>query len=184
MVEQQSAEKKGYKWYIINTISNYERKVIEGIKAKIKGTPFEEDVADFFVPEAREERRTEDGKKRIIRRKVMPGYLLIQMRYSDALWEHIRNVTGILRGSRGFAKPIPVKEDELTILRRNIGEKVEAPKIELKKGDRIKVVSGPFVDFVGVVEEVNEPQRRVKVTVEVFGRPTYLELSYDEVERV
>ncbi len=183
-MEQQSEEKKGYRWYIINTISNYEKKVIEGIKAKIKGTPFEDDIGEFFIPEVREERKTPDGKKKLVRRKMMPGYLLVQMRYSDDLWAHIRNVTGIMRGGRGFNKPIPVKEDELANLRRRLGEKMEVPKIELQKGDKVRVISGPFVDFVGVVEDVNEAQRKLKVTVEVFGRPTYLEVSYDEVEKV
>ncbi len=171
-------------WYIIQTFSGFEHKVAETLKDLIKTQQLEDKINDVLVP-THEVTEVKRGKRIQRNRKYFPSYVLVKMEMSKELYHMIKNiqkVTGFL-GTTGT--PVPVPEREIDKILGNIKEGTLAPKtkVSFDVGEQVKVCEGPFASFNGLVEEVDEDKSRLKVSVSIFGRPTPIELEYNQVEK-
>jgi transcriptional antiterminator NusG len=175
-----------HKWYIVHAYSNFEKKVAEQLRDQARQQGLEDAFSEILVP-------TEDvveirrGKKINAERKFFPGYVLVKMEMTDQAYHLVKNtpkVTGFL-GSAGGTKPLPVSEREVQNIIGQVEEGVERPKptIRFDIGENVKVIDGPFASFDGQVESVDEENARLRVAVSIFGRPTPVDLEYNQVEK-
>ncbi len=172
------------RWYIVNTYSNFEKKVAESIREKADQTGLAEEFEEVLVPteEVVEMRR---GRKVTSERKFFPGYVLLKANLTDEAYHLVKEtpkVTGFL-GSQ--AKPVPVSQAEIDRILSQVQEGIDSPKptILFEIGEQVRVMDGPFQSFTGTVEEVDEERARLKVEVSIFGRATPVELEYAQVEK-
>ncbi len=172
------------RWYSVSVLSNFEKKIAEQIRQAVIDGGLEEEFGEVLVPteEVIEVRR---GKKVTSERRFMPGYVLVQMEMSNRgyhLVSSINRVTGFL-GPQG--KPMPMRDAEVNAILNRVEEGEIAPRnlIRFEIGEKVKVTDGPFDGFDGMVEEVDEPHNRLKVTVSIFGRATPVELEFTQVTK-
>ena len=172
------------RWYSVSVLSNFEKKIAEQIRTTAEEQGLSEQIDEVLVPteEVIEVRR---GKKVTAERRFMPGYVLVHMEMSDEgyhLINSINRVTGFL-GPQG--RPMPMRDAEVQQILGRVEEGQEAPKllISFEIGEKVKVNDGPFEDFDGTVEEVDDENQRLKVTVSIFGRATPVELEYTQVTK-
>jgi transcriptional antiterminator NusG len=174
----------GMDWYIIHTYSGFENKVKESLRSRAEAFGFGERIGEILIP-------TEDvvemrsGKKVTSKRMLYPGYVLVQLLMDDELWHVVKNtprVTGFVGGGQ---VPTPLTADEVnqTLYRQKTSAEKPRPKMTFEKNDRVKIIDGPFSNFSGSVEEVNEDRNTLKVMVTIFGRGTPVELEYIQVEK-
>ena len=171
-------------WYIVQTFSGFEQKVADVINDSIKNQDLSEKIEDVLVP-MHEVTEVKRGKRVQRKKKYFPSYILVKMEMNKDLYHMIKNiqkVTGFL-GSTG--KPVPVRDGEIDKIMGNIKEGKLAPKTQItfEIGEQVKVCEGPFASFSGLVEEVDEEKSRLKVSVSIFGRPTPIDLEYNQVEK-
>ena len=171
-------------WYIVQTFSGFEQKVADIIKDNIKNKDLSDKIEDVLVP-MHEVTEVKRGKRVQRKKKYYPSYILVKMEMNQELYHMVKNiqkVTGFL-GSTGT--PVPVQEKEIEKIMGNIKEGNLAPKtlITFDIGEQVKVCEGPFASFSGLVEEVDEEKSRLKVSVSIFGRPTPIDLEYNQVEK-
>ena len=171
-------------WYIIQTFSGFEQKVAEVLKENIKIKELTDKIEKVEVP-MHEVTEVKKGKRVKRKKKYFPSYVLVKMEMNKEIYHMIKNiqkVTGFL-GTTG--KPIPVPEKEIDKIMGNIreGSLAPKPKISFDIGEQVKVCEGPFASFSGLVEEVDEDKLRLKVSVSIFGRPTPIDLEYNQVEK-
>lgn len=176
-----------HKWYIVHAHSNFEKKVAQHLRDQARQQGLEENFSEVMVPteEVVEVRR---GRKVNSERKFFPGYVLVKMELTDEAYHLVKNtpkVTGFL-GSQGGTRPLPVSDKEVERIIGAVEEGVERPKptITFDIGENVKVTDGPFASFDGVVESVDEERTRLRVAVSIFGRPTPVDLEYNQVEKV
>ena len=172
------------RWYSVSVLSNFEKKIAETIRQKAEEQGLSEQIDEVLVPteEVIEVRR---NKKVTAERRFMPGYVLVHMELSDEgyhLINSINRVTGFL-GPQG--RPMPMRDAEVQAILGRVEEGQEAPRtlINFEIGEKVKVTDGPFEDFEGMVEEVDEEAQRLKVTVSIFGRETPVELEFTQVTK-
>jgi len=172
------------RWYSVSVLSNFEKKIAEQIKAAVAENGLEDEIEEVLVPEEEviEVRR---GKKVTVPRRFMPGYVLVRMEMTDRgyhLINSINRVTGFL-GPQG--RPMPMRDDEVNQILNRVEEGVEAPRslITYEVGEQVNVTDGPFEGFAGMVEEVDDDNQRLKVTVSIFGRATPVELEFTQVSK-
>jgi len=171
-------------WYIVQTFSGFEQKVADIIKDNIKNKDLNDKIEDVLVP-MHEVTEVKRGKRVQRKKKYFPSYILVKMEMNKELYHMVKNiqkVTGFL-GSTGT--PVPVQEKEIDKIMGNIKEGKLAPKTQITFdiGEQVKVCEGPFASFSGLVEEVDEEKSRLKVSVSIFGRPTPIDLEYNQVEK-
>ena len=172
------------RWYSVSVLSNFEKKIAETIRQKVEEQGLGDQIGEVLVPteEVIEVRR---NKKVTAERRFMPGYVLVHMELSDEgyhLINSINRVTGFL-GPQG--RPMPMRDAEVQAILGRVEEGQEAPRtlIHFEIGEKVKVSDGPFEDFDGMVEEVDEEHQRLKVTVSIFGRATPVELDFSQIEK-
>ena len=172
------------RWYSVSVLSNFEKKVAEQIRTAVVEAGLEEEIEEVLVPteEVLEVRR---GKKVTSERRFMPGYVLVRMEMTSRgyhLISSINRVTGFL-GPQG--KPMPMRDAEVNQILNRVEEGEAAPRnlIRFDIGEKVKVTDGPFEGFDGMVEEVDDDQSRLKVSVSIFGRATPVELEYTQVTK-
>ena len=172
------------RWYSVSVLSNFEKKIAEQIRHSVVDAGLEDQIEEVLVPteEVIEIRR---GKKVTAERRFMPGYVLVRMEMSDEgyhLINSINRVTGFL-GPQG--RPMPMRDSEVQAILGRVEEGESAPKllISFEVGEQVKVNDGPFEDFDGTVEDVDDENQRLKVTVSIFGRATPVELEFTQVSK-
>jgi len=172
------------RWYSVSVLSNFEKKIAEQIKTAAADAGLEEQIEEVLVPteEVIEVRR---NKKVTAERRFMPGYVLVRMDMTDKgyhLINSINRVTGFL-GPQG--KPMPMRDEEVNAILNRVEEGEQAPRtlIHFETGEKVAVTDGPFEGFDGMVEEVDDDNQRLKVTVSIFGRATPVELEYTQVSK-
>ncbi|TRD15638.1 transcription termination/antitermination protein NusG [Palleronia caenipelagi] len=172
------------RWYSVSVLSNFEKKIAEQIRSEVAEKGLEDQIDEVLVPteEVIEVRR---GKKVTTERRFMPGYVLVHMEMSDRgfhLINSINRVTGFL-GQQG--KPMPMRDSEVEAILGRVQEGEEQPRIEIsfESGEKVKVTDGPFEGFDGVVEDVDDANQRLKVSVSIFGRATPVDLEYTQVSK-
>jgi transcriptional antiterminator NusG len=180
MSEVPTMEKK---WYVIHTLSGQEHRVKETLANKIKISEMDELVSQVLIP-SENVAEVKGGKKTISSRKFFPGYLLVEMVLTDETYYFIRQTPGVI-GFIGSGTPIPLQEHEIQDILVQIEAKKEKvkPKVLFDLGETIKITDGPFVNFNGVIDEVNPDKGKLKVLVSIFGRSTPVELEYWQVEK-
>ncbi|MFZ8879968.1 MAG: transcription termination/antitermination protein NusG [Paracoccaceae bacterium] len=172
------------RWYSVSVLSNFEKKIAEQIRTSVIETGLEDEIEEVLVPteEVIEVRR---GKKVTTERRFMPGYVLVRMEMSDQgyhLINSMNRVTGFL-GPQG--RPMPMRDAEVNAILNRVQEGEEAPRtlLTFEVGEKVKVNDGPFEDFDGLVEFVDDANQRLKVTVSIFGRETPVELEFTQVSK-
>ena len=172
-------------WFVIHTYSGFERKVKLSIEEQFGHSQYGDCFGEVVIP-TEEVVEVRKGKKKVSSRKFFPGYILINVEMNQDIWYMIKNtpkVTGFLGGG---SEPVPLSEGEVkTIMDQIKGESARPkPKFSFEKGENIRVVDGPFLNFNGVVEDVNHDKGKVRVMVSIFGRATPVELEFPQIERV
>ena len=172
------------RWYSVSVLSNFEKRVAETIKEAIIQNSLEDEIEEVLVP-TEEVLEVRKGKKVQSERRFMPGYVLVRMRMTDKSYHLIKDtnrVTGFL-GQQG--KPMPLSDSEVARLLNQVEEGTEKPRalISFETGESVNVTDGPFEGFSGLVEEVDETNNRLKVSVSIFGRATPVELEYGQVQK-
>ena len=182
-METTSSDK--HKWYVVHCHSGYEKKVGDSILNEAKKLELEEMISEVSVPTQAvvEVRR---GVRINSEKKFFPGYVLVKMVMNDDTWHFIRNISKVSNFLGTKDKPIAISEREVSKLLQDISEGVDSPKpkFEYEVGEQIKVSDGPFASFSGIIEEVDSGRQKLKVSVSIFGRPTPVDLEYNQVEKV
>jgi transcriptional antiterminator NusG len=171
-------------WYIVHTYSGFEAKVKESLKQRVDAMGMGAEIEDILIP-TEEVVEVRDGKKTRSTRKFFPGYVLVKMTMSDRAWHVVKNtpkVTGFVGTGN---KPVPLSKSEVDRIVRQISVAAEKPKpkLEFSIGETVRITDGPFSNFTGQVDEVNEDRSTLKVMVTIFGRATPVELKFLQVER-
>ncbi|MDT8344855.1 MAG: transcription termination/antitermination protein NusG [Thermohalobaculum sp.] len=172
------------RWYSVHVLSNFEKKVAEAIRDAVRQQGLEDEIEDVMVPteEVVEIRR---GQKINVERRFMPGYVLVKMQMTDRAYHAINDiprVTGFL-GPQG--RPTPLRDSEVARILNQVEEGLERPRpsITFEIGEQVSVTDGPFEGFTGLVEDVDEGNSRLKVSVSIFGRATPVDLEYSQVSK-
>lgn len=167
--------KKDIRWYVIHTYSGYENKVMETLKRKVHSMGMDDTIVDILLP-MHDEEEVKDGERRVVSRKIFPGYLLIRMEVNDRSWYVVRNTPGVTGFVGTTTKPIPLTDEEAERILASNNQKVEA-KTEVKPGDRIRITQGPFADHTGTVIEVADDKRSIKADISSFGNTSTIDLE-------
>ncbi len=178
----QSSKKQ---WFVVHTYSGFENKVAASIEQRAKIFGLENQITRVVVP-TEEVVEVRKGQKRITPQKFFPGYVLVEMELTDETWHLVRSTPKVTGFVGSGAKPVSLSQEEVQeILRQmEVGAEKPKPKSIFQRGDKIRVIEGPFVNFTGTTEEVNIERGKIKVMVAIFGRLTPVELEYYQVERL
>jgi len=174
------------KWYILQAYSGYEGRVEQTINEKLKIEGLEHLVDEIFIP-SEDVIRTKEGKKRKVNKKYFPGYVLINMELTPALWHllmGVNRVSGFIGGTQN--NPLPLDERELDTIRSQVSERFQqkATEDEFSLGQKVTITEGSFGNFSGIIDEINLERRKLKVLVSIFGRPTPVEVEFEKVKHV
>ena len=170
-------------WYVVHAYSGYEERVQKNLLERIKSMDADGDISEIVIP-TEEEIEVKNGQRRTVTKKILPGYVLVQMKLSDQSWNVVRNTPGVTGFVGSENKPIPLREEEVSQILKQM--EAEAPKVKIgfRKGQSIRVADGPFIDFVGVVDDISPDKGKVKVLLTLFGRETPVELDFLQVEKL
>ncbi len=177
------------RWYIVHTYSGQEDLVEKNLNLRINSLDMEDRIKQVLVP-TEEEVVFKDGKRRSERKKLFPGYILVRMAMDDESWYAVRNTPGVTgfvstedeRDSR--PKPVPLEDKQIEDILRQVESDSARVKIALERGETVRITEGPFVDFIGAINDVDEGKGKVRVLVSFFGRETPVELDFLQVERI
>jgi len=187
--EDEEEEDGDRRWFVIHTYSGYENKVKTNLEHRIDSMGVGDKIHEVVIP-TEEQVEIKDGQRRTVQRKVFPGYVLVQMMVTDEgippndSWYVVRNTPGVTGFVGSGNHPSPLDDTEVKRILRRM--KMEAPRIKVSfsKGERVKVVDGPFTDFIGLVDAINPEKGKVRVLVSFFGRETPVELDFLQVSRL
>ena len=170
-------------WFVVHTYSGYEERVKKNLEQRIKYMDSGGEISDVVIP-TEVEIEVKDGQRRNVNKKILPGYILVQMELSDQSWNIVRNTPGVTGFVGSGNKPTPLEEGEVSKILKQM--EAEAPRVRVgfRKGQSVRVTSGPFIDFVGVVDEISVDKGKVKVLLSLFGRETPVELDFLQVEKL
>lgn len=169
-------------WYVLHTYSGYEDNVAKNLRQRIESMGMEDKIFQVIVP--REKKiRVKNGKRQVIEERLFPGYVLVEMIVTDDSWYVVRNTPNVTGFVGSGTTPTPVAQTEIERLLKRMGEVEPKYKIDVKEGDAVKIMDGPFKDFDGKISEVNEGKGTIKVLVNVFGRETPVELDFLQVRK-
>jgi len=173
----------GRQWFVIHTYSGYENKVKKNLEHRAQALDLGDKIFRIVVP-TEEEIEIRNGQRHNVQRKVYPGYVLIQMLMTDEAWYLVRNTPGVT-GFVGMGnKPTALGKDEAAQILRQMEAEAPRVKVTFTRGQMIKIVDGPFTDFEGKVDEVNQEKGKVRVLVSIFGRETPVELDFLQIDRL
>lgn len=169
-------------WYVIHTYSGYENKVKTNLEHRIASMDMSEKIFRVVVP-TEDEVEIKNGQRRTVQRKIFPGYVLVEMVLEDDSWYVVRNTPGVTSFVGSGTAPIPLPEAEVQAILKQMREEKPQVRITYHKGDRVKIIDGPFAEFLGTIDEVNEEKTKLRVLVSMFGRETPVELDFLQVEK-
>jgi transcriptional antiterminator NusG len=170
-------------WYAVHTYSGHENKVKTNIERRAESMNLRDKISRILVP-TETELRTRAGKRQEVQRKVFPGYVLIEMVLDENTWYLVKSTTGVTGFVTSGNKPVPLQDKEVQAILDAIEAPDRKPKVKWSKEEVIRVVSGPFMDFTGKVEDINVQKEKIKVLISIFGRDTPVELDFAQVERL
>jgi len=171
------------RWFVVHTYAGYEERVKRNLEQRIRFMDAAGDISQVVIP-TEEEIEVRSGQKRNVTKKILPGYVLVEMKLSDQSWNIVRNTPGVTGFVSSGNKPVPLQPREVDQILKRM--EAEAPKIKIgfRKGQSVRVSDGPFVDSVGIVDDISPDKGKVKVLLTLFGRETPVELDFLQVEKL
>lgn len=173
----------GSRWYVVHTYSGHENKVAATLRQKIETEHLEAKILDVLVP-TQEKIEIKGGKKVNIKEKIFPGYIIVKMVLDDQSWLAVRTTQGVTSFVGMGNKPTPISEKEVQTIIKFTQEEAPTYKQVFMADDTVKIVDGPFADFIGKIDSVDEERGKVKVLVSIFGRETPVELDFLQVQKI
>ncbi len=170
-------------WFVVHTYSGYEERVRKNLEQRVKSMDTEGDISEIVVP-TEEEIEVKNGQRRTVNKKILPGYVLVKMRINDRSWAVVRNTPGVTGFVGAGNRPVPLSDEEVGRIMSQMEAEAPRLKVGFRKGQSIRVTDGPFIDFVGVVDEIGAEKGKVKVLLSLFGRETPVELDFLQVEKL
>ncbi len=171
------------KWYVVHTYSGYEERVKKNLEQRVKFMDTGSDILQIVIP-TEEEVEVKAGRRRNVVKKILPGYVLVQMKMTDTSWNVVRNTPGVTGFVGSAGKPTELREEEVSTILKQMSAETPRIKAGYRKGQSVRVVDGPFIDFVGVVDEINIEKGKLKVLLSLFGQETPVELDFLQVEKL
>lgn len=171
------------RWYIIHTYAGHENKVERSLKQRIEAMKFTDRVFDIIVP-TRNTIKVSQGKKETVKEKIFPGYVLVKMILDDETWFMVRSTQGVTSFIGAGNKPTPISEKEVEAIQKFMNMEEPMYKVQFAVGEAVKITDGPFSDFLGTIESIDEARGKVKVLVSIFGRETPVELDFLQVKKI
>jgi transcription termination/antitermination protein NusG len=169
-------------WYVLHTYSGYENKVKKSIETRIEALDLTDRVYEIVVP-TQDEIEIRSGQRHTVQKKVFPGYVLVRMEMDDDTWYALRNTPGVT----GFVNinnvPVPLPDSEVQKILKGMTAEAPRVKISFQVGDTVRITDGPFADFRGEIDEINQERGKIRVLVSFFGRETPVELDFLQAER-
>lgn len=179
--ENQEPEDQG-KWYVLHTYSGYENKVRQNLMHRVESMDVADRIFEVIVP-TQEEIEIKSGQRQTVQRKVFPGYVLVKMIMDDDSWYVVRNTPGVTSFVGMGNEPAPLSQEEVDSIITGMTAEAPRVKVSLSVGDTVRIMDGPFSDFRGAIDEINQEKGKVKVLVSFFGREVPVELDFLQVER-
>lgn len=170
-------------WYVIHTYAGYENKVKANLEKRIQSMSLEDKIFQVVIP-VEDELQVKDGKKKIVKKKIYPGYVLVEMILTDDSWYAVRNTPGVTGFVGPPSKPVALQPHEVKQILRQMGGEEVRPRIVFALGESVRVTTGPFENFIGTVSEIHPEKGKLRVLVSMFGRETPVELEYTQVEKL
>lgn len=174
-----------HKWYVVHTYSGHEHRAKSSLEERVRSLNFQSQISEVIVPEETVVELVK-GQRRTSKRRFFPGYILVRMDLTDESWHVVKNTPKITGFVGDRTKPLPVSDEEIQRMTNRISEGAARPKpkVSFVEGENVRVIDGPFLNFNGVIEDVNLEKGKVKVLVSIFGRSTPVELDFVQVEKV
>ncbi|MGI6097573.1 MAG: transcription termination/antitermination protein NusG [Dethiobacteria bacterium] len=169
-------------WYVVHTYSGYENRVKTNLEKRVESMEMQDKIFRVIVP-TEKKIEAKEGQKKTTTRKVFPGYILVEMILTDDSWYVVRNTPGVTGFVGPGSKPIPLSEAEVNQIMKQMGMTEPKPKIDFEVSEQVRVIDGPFKNFVGTIEEILGERGKLKVMISMFGRETPVELDFYQVER-
>lgn len=181
MPKQQTSPER--KWYVLHTYSGYEDAVAHNLKQRIESLDMGDMIFNVLVPKEKKI-KIKGGKRKIIEEKIYPGYVLVEMIVTDESWYIVRNTPRVTGFIGSGTTPVPVSAEEIKHLQKIMGVEEPTYKIDVELNDVVKITDGPFKDFDGKINEIDEARGKIKVLVNMFGRETPVELDFLQVKKI
>ncbi len=170
-------------WFVVHTYSGYEERVRKNLEQRVKSMDADGDISQVIIP-TEEEIEVKNGQRRTVTKKILPGYILVQMRMNDLSWAIVRNTPGVTGFVTSGNKPVPLRKDEVDQIMKHMAAEAPRVKVGFRQGQSVRVIDGPFIDFIGTVDEIDSGKSKVKVLLSLFGRETPVELDFLQVEKL
>ena len=182
----QSPDRMEKNWYVVHTYSGYENKVKANLEKRVESMGMQDKIFRVVVPEE-EETDIKNGKKKVVKKKVFPGYVLVEIVMTDDSWYVVRNtpgVTGFVGSAGSGSKPTPLLPGEAETILKRMGMDERNTDTDFALNETVKVIDGPFANFTGSIEEIDYDKSKVKVFVNMFGRETPVELEFTQIDKL
>ncbi|ABO65479.1 transcription termination/antitermination protein NusG [Geobacillus thermodenitrificans] len=173
-------------WYVVHTYSGYENKVKANLEKRVESMGMQDKIFRVVVPEETET-DIKNGKRKTTKKKVFPGYVLVEMVMTDDSWYVVRNtpgVTGFVGSSGAGSKPTPLMEEEIKLILKRMGMPLAEVDVDYEVNETVRIKEGPFANFTGKVEAIDPDKQKVKLLVDMFGRETRVELEFSQIEKI
>ncbi|MGD0794645.1 MAG: transcription termination/antitermination protein NusG [Dehalococcoidales bacterium] len=171
------------KWYVIHTYSGHEERVKKNLEQRVKFMDTGTEIGQVVIP-TEEEIEVKAGRRRTVTRKILPGYVLVQMKMDENTWSVVRNTPGVTGFVGSGNTPTPLQEKEVSEILKQMSAEAPKVKVGFRKGQSVRVTDGPFIDFVGVVDEINTEKGKAKVLLSLFGQETPVELDFLQIDKL
>ncbi len=176
-------EENQKRWFVVHTYSGYEERIKRNLEQRIKFMDAGDEISQIIIP-TEDEIEVKNGQRRTVTKKILPGYIIVQMRMTDQNWNVVRNTPGVTGFVGSGNKPTPLKEDEVDQILKQMAAEAPRVKAGFRQGQSIRVVDGQFIDFVGIVDEISSGKGKAKVLLTLFGRETPVELDFLQMEKL
>lgn len=176
-------EKTNHRWYVVHTYSGHENKVKAALKQRMESLGLKDRISEIIVP-IKKVMTVRRGKKQEIKEKIFPGYILVKMAMDDEAWLLVRTTPGVTAFVGTGVKPTPISQKEVDAIVKFMKMETPAFKTKFSVGEAVKIVDGPFADFLGSIESIDEAKGKLKVLVSIFGRETPVELDFLQVSKL
>lgn len=170
-------------WFVIHTYSGHEERVKKNLEQRIKFMDSGNEIFQLVIP-TEDEVEVRGGRRRTVTKKILPGYVLVQMNMDEHSWGVVRNTPGVTGFVGSVNAPTPLQEDEVAEILKQMSSETPRVKVGFRKGQSVRVNDGPFIDFVGVVDEINMGKGKVKVFLSLFGKETPVELDFLQIDKL
>jgi len=170
-------------WFVVHTYSGHEERVKRNLEQRIKSMDSAGEIFQIIIP-TEDEIEVRGGQKRTVTKKILPGYVLVQMKMDEHSWSVVRNTPGVTGFVGSGNIPTPLQEGEASEILRQMSAEAPKVKVGFRKGQSVRVTDGPFIDFVGVVDEINMEKGKVRVFLSLFGKETPVELDFLQIDKL